>query len=436
MTPSPENPKRSLSDWFPSADNADEAQVPGQRMAAKLNEIRQTLPLPQEQVRTPDHHGLADLAEKLDAAADSTAVIALAHNLSSRELGLIFPLLATLTRAIAPDKSASRQAAVLADRLTLIIRERACHSLYLSGWLAFQLHYPCPPIAQALAILCRILEIKAQTAGYPAEPPLISGIERPDARQFVQRLANYAISKGIYPDRLIDQYQIEGDLPFGVALLAAIFLGGDVAVFQDNHKLFGDTLELTAPELQIEMLHRFLNLPGLPDPVRNRCCQQIYLAFNDPAAGHPIWRQLKPKDRQIYQNWVFTATIGTHCRLQPDKARLYLAYSSAIRRVELWDTQTLLIYFSAFVIADNRQQPDLAICYELTSSDHPFELASGTFNPNPADPAIPRRPIDDAIRKISFAGIIGLPFDRDGIRLSKVFLDLHLKHKHRFKLLP
>ena len=211
-------------------------------------------------------------------------------------------------------------------------------------------------------------------------------------------------------------------------------LTDDPAVFDGNHKLFGNTLRHASTAQQSELLHHFFGLKKLPEPVRNRYCQQIYRVFDDPAADHPIWSQVKVKDRQAFQDWVLAANVGTHCRQMPEKARLYIGYSDFITSIEHWDADTLLIYFPDFVIADSRLQPDLAVCYSRTGIGNPFELATGEFNPNPADPAIPRRPIEQAIRSGDFSGVIGLPFDREGIRLTAVMLDMRLRGNGRRRL--
>ena len=85
-------------------------------------------------------------------------VIALAHQLNSRDLRLIFPLLAG--KGTHQVESTNRQAGRFQDKLFLIVRERASSSLYHHGWMVYQQTYPCAPVARALAILCRILDIK------------------------------------------------------------------------------------------------------------------------------------------------------------------------------------------------------------------------------------------------------------------------------------
>ena len=413
----------SETNWF--------TQPISQHLTGRLDSIRKILPLPLENIQSPDPGKLAELVEKIESGATSNDVINLAYQLTSRELELIFPLLAVITFAKAPDRQAERQAKLLAERLTLVIRERACPSLYLNGWLTLQKNYPCQPLANAFAVLCRILEIKQMTVPATANAQvLISKIAPPDSRQFLQKLVRAATDEQTSPDQFMKQFMINQDLALATALIASIFLNDDKGATLVNSKLFGRCLRQADLATQIKLLQYFFALKGFPDPVRNRCCQQIYRIFDDPAANNPIWNQVREKDRIAFQSWVRAATIGTHCREFPVKAEIYLKHAAKIDHIQRWDADTLLIHFKSFIIADSRLQPQMAICYDRAVKDaHPFELATSEFNPNPADPAIPRRPIEDAIRSGDFNGIIGLPFDREGIRLTTVFLDMRMKRK-------
>ena len=433
-----ESPKWQPEAWFPAdqasatAASSDETRsaAPGDRLKSSLQKAKMLLPLALEQARSPDQAALAALAEKIETVDNGQAVIPLAHSLTSRELDLVFPLLAALSTAKAPDRSATRQAEQLTGRIHLVIRERACPSLYESGWLKFQSSFPCPNIALALNLLCNIMEIKQQSRSVDRaadRPPLmISHAVAPNARHFIIRLNRARIDGGLPLTRFMEQYGIRSDLPLGNALIVEYFMTDDINVYEGNHKLFGGAIRQAVPELQAELLHHFFSLKKIPDPLRNRYCQQIYKVFDDPAADHPVWSQVKPKDRQAFQRWVRAATIGTHSRQHLDKARLYLEYSHAIQRVEHWDDETLLIYFRDFIIADSRLHPDQAICYNRSGLSSPFEPVAGGFRPNPADPAIPSRPIEDAIRHGDFSGVISLPFDRAGYKLTTVFLDMRL----------
>jgi hypothetical protein len=423
------------SAWQPETWFADQ---PGRLLKTSLDKAKSNLPLALESVQHPDQAALAVLAEKIENAENSHAVIVLAHQLTSRELNLLFPLLSAVATAKAPDRAATRQAEQLVDRIHLLVRERACRSLYESGWLKFQSCYPCQPIARALHLLCSILEIKRKSQHESANVShssdklatrLISQAVSPNARHFISRLNQYRIEHELTLADLTAQFDIRSSLPLGNALIIEYFLTHDLSVYEGSHKLFGAAIRQAPPGQQAELLHHFFSLKKVPEALRNRYCQQIYRVFDDPAADHPVWSQVKPKDRQAFQYWVRAATIGTHCKLHPDKALLYLQYSDNIRSVDHWDDNTLLIYFRDFIIADSRQHPDSAICYNRAGLSSPFETNEAGFQPNPADPAIPSRPIEDAIRRGDFSGVISLPFDRVGVKLTMVFLDMRLKRK-------
>jgi len=418
--------------WQPEAWFGDQ---PGQ-LKSSLAKAKSLLPLALESVQQPDQAALAILAEKIEIAESGQAVIVLAHQLTSRELNLLFPLLAAVATATAPDRAAARQAEQLIGRIHLVIRERACRSLYEAGWLKFQSCYPCPPIAKALHLLCSILEIKRKSLPVSSidssQPPiqvprLISQAVAPEARHFISRLNQYRQDHDLPLADMVKLFDIKTSLPLGNALIMEYFLTNDLSVYEGNHKLFGAAIRQATPAQQSELLHYFFSLKKMPEALRNRYCQQIYRVFDDPAADHPVWSQVKLKDRQAFQYWVREATIGTHCKLHPEKARLYLHYSDDIRSVDHWDDDTLLIYFRDFIVADSRLHPDSAICYNRTGLSSPFEANEAGFQPNPADPAIPSRSIEDAIRRGDFSGVISLPFDRGGMKLTKVFLDMRLK---------
>ena len=417
--------------WFPEAEAQILQDEPGSKLKQSLLAARKILPLPLEQIQSADPAALSDLTHKIDLPEKTKDVIPLAHTLSSRELNLVFPLLAAVATAAAPDGAAARQARAIIDRLLLIVRERASPSLYRSGWLTYQLHYPCQPLARALTILCRILEIRLQTGAIKARPGdgklnLISRLAVPSARQFSQRLLRAMSEQGISLDMMLQEYSVLSDSALGAELTAKSLLTADAAILDGSHKLFGQALKHAPAESQISLLHHFFSLRKLPDQIHNRYCQQIYRVFGSPDSDQPIWRQLKSKDRQLFADWVRDATIGSHCRHNPEKARLYLAYSDYIRKVVHWDSNTLLIHFADFIIADSKLRPDQAISYPKTANPHPFELAGGEFNPDPTDPAIPRRPVAAAIRQSSFAGNIGLPFDPKDIRLTAIYLEMRL----------
>ena len=279
----------SETNWF--------TQPISQHLTGRLDSIRKILPLPLENIQSPDPGKLAELVEKIESGATSNDVINLAYQLTSRELELIFPLLAVITFAKAPDRQAERQAKLLAERLTLVIRERACPSLYLNGWLTLQKKLSLSATGQCLfAVLCRILEIKQMTVPATANAQvLISKIAPPDSRQFLQKLVRAATDEQTSPDQFMKQFMINQDLALATALIASIFLNDDKGATLVNSKLFGRCLRQADLATQIKLLQYFFALKGFPDPVRNRCCQQIYRIFDDPAANNPIWNQVREK---------------------------------------------------------------------------------------------------------------------------------------------
>ncbi|HBP37430.1 MAG TPA: hypothetical protein DD640_01560 [Clostridiales bacterium] len=430
----------SLADSLPADSRNCEIIRPGRQMAASLDSIRSILPLPREQLAAPDPVAQAAIAARFRAAATDEAVASLSYQLTSRELQQLFPLLAVTT----PRGQSARQ---LAGRLARAIQIRACPTLYVSGWLLFQQHYPnVRPVAKTLARLGRTLgrrppvispqpsaQPSAKTVAQPdplETPAPITRLAAPDSPWFLLHLLKCITASGLTLLQFMRQYQIHSDLPFGVELIARSFLAGGSASYSDNHRLFGLILRQAAPTVQISLLHHFFQQDGLPAKIRNRCFQQIYRQFGDLAAGNPVWQKLRARDVRIYQEWVKAATLGSHCRKSPQKARLYLRYAPAILRIEPWDENTLLIHFPDFLIADSRVNPHQALYYARPESGgNPFPLAHEKFNPNPADPAIPHRQVEDVIRSNSFQGIVGLPFDPDGIRLTGIFLNLLLGDK-------
>lgn len=428
-----ETAKPEFSAWLPPPF-ADPGYRPGQHLSGKLAAIQNILPLPIEQVDLPDSLAQANLTESVLAASDSKAVIRLAHMLTSRQLNLVFPLLASA----GPDK----RPGLLSERLNLIVRERACPTLYASGWLTFQKHFPCPAVAHALAVLCKILEIKQSSDSIQpstiVRPPIrqwprISQLALPDSRQFIRRLIHLAEGRGLSLEQMMRQYKIHDDMPLGAELITQSFLTGDARFYRGGQHLFAKALQLVGNDAQAALINHFFSLSELPQGIYNRYCQEIFRRIGNPADDHPVWDLVKPKYCYAFQEWVLAATIGSHCRQQPEKARLYLRYIHAVQQVEHWDENTLLIQFPGFIVADCRQHPLLSICYDQpeAAAGHPFELATGEFNPNPASPAIPHRQVEDAIRRANLAGVVGLPFDAEGIRLTGIFLDLNLKRKQR-----
>ncbi len=431
--------RQDLAQTAPPAEEAEAGEAPpredsreGKSFQASLATSRSLLPLPEEMVHEADTEAGDRLAARINAAGLGQATIRLAHELTGRELRLIFPLLAGRGD---PDMRSGK----FPDKLYLIVRERACPSLYLNGWIIFQQTYPCPAVARALSILCGILEIKRETGSAPTTP-LISDLAAPDARHFIRHLMRALSHNQMSLDDFMKQYQVSGEWPFGAALIGECFLRQNDGLYEGGQPQFSLILGRVDLELQAALLRRLFSQTDLPSGIRNRYYQTIYRQFGDPAAGHPVWDQMKKKEVEAFRRWVVAATIGSHCRKSPEKARFYLRYANRICQVESWDDNTLLLYFPGFVIADDRRQPLLALYYDQPQPTvHPFGLSGTEQKQNPASLEIPHRRVEDAIRRASSQGIVGLPFDEEGIRYSGVFLDfcLHEKlasgHRHLFR---
>jgi hypothetical protein len=421
---------------------------PDSRLAVHLKAIRLQLPLPLERIRLPDPAALSRLREKIAAAAsDKAALRLLADELGSLEIASLFALLiqgGTSTR--------------LARRITQIIVLRACPTLYRYGWLTWQIHYPSPPVAGALAALCRQLAARpAAGVQQAANLPLISQIVAPDTRQFIRCLVDRLVLIGLSLDAFMRQYQLDAASPLGQSVIAAYFTDENAPayVYRQNGAYFSQYLSQASLSQQAVLLAHFLNRTAIEPEERNLFCQLVYRQIGSPApigsyrpaaallAGdfppgnepvvpeppHAVWGKLSSHDVRLFLDWVNAATIGSHCREQPDKARLYLQYADRIVRLEAWDSETLLIVFPGFLIADSRKQPHLALYYEQTGqpAGRPLDLAGSPYNQGPAYAAIPHRQVEDAVRHLNFRGIIGLRFDPQGIQLTQAFLSLRLK---------
>ncbi|MEA4889731.1 MAG: hypothetical protein VB070_09745 [Clostridiaceae bacterium] len=405
----------------PPAEEGEAQPREGRSFQASLAASRQLLPLPEEMVYEADTETGDRLAARINAASLGQATIRLAHELTSRELRAIFPLLAGRGD---PEIRSGK----FPDKLYMIIRERACPSLYQNGWILFQQTYPCPAVARAMSILCGILEIKRETGGGPA--PLISDLAAPDARHFIRQLMRALSRDNIPLEAFMKQYHVSGEWPLGAALIGACFLNQNAGLYEGGQSQFNQILGQVDLDLQAGLLHHLFSQTDLPPDTRNRYYQIVYRQFGDPAAGHPVWEQLKKREVAAFRRWVVAATIGSHCRKSPEKARFYLRYAEHISQIETWDDYTLLLYFPGFVIADNRRQPLLALYYDQPQPiEHPFGLAGTEQKQNPASLEIPHRRVEDAIRRASSQGIIGLPFDEEGIRYSGVFLNFCLQER-------
>jgi len=400
------------------------------RLAESLARIRQKLPLPDELLSPVDTEDRDRLAVILETTALGKPTVDLARQLTSRDLRHIFPLLSEPLPADARFEHYH-------DKLYLIIRERACPSLYRYGWTIFQQVYPSVPVARGLAVLCSILDIKqhgqkatARSRRAQNKLPLISNLVAPDARQFEDKLLKVLSQRNVPLEQFMTAFAVRADLPFGASLLARCFIAGDARLYAGGHLQFRQALAKASPDRQAALIHRLFQLKDLPSETTNRYYQEIYRQFGDPERGHPIWSQVKGRDLRRFRDWITAATIGSHCRKNKAKARFYLHYAGFVESIEPWDDDTLLIRFPGFLIADDRRQMLFAVYYELSDPDIlPFDFQQSQDDLNPANPQVPHRRVEDAVSRNSTQGPVGLLFDEAGLAASAMFMDFCLSRK-------
>ncbi|MDW7659162.1 MAG: hypothetical protein SCM11_18490 [Bacillota bacterium] len=407
----------------------------GSKMAASHTAIRKRFPLPHELLEPTDAEERDRLAIIIETTPVGRPIIDLAHQLTSRDLRLIFPLLAEPLR---PDARSEHYH----DKLYLIIRERACHSLYRYGWAIFQQTFPYVPVARGLATLCSILEIKLTSAAMqtPAakptqvelnwQPPLISYLAQPDSRHFADQLLK-AMGKLKLPlERFMKQYEIDPELPLGGTLVGQCFISGDAGLFTGSHLQFQQALAHAGSDIQVTLIKRLFSMNDLEADTANRYFQVVYRLFGEPAGGHPIWSLLRKKDAVTFQKWITAATIGSHCRKSKAKARFYLRYAELVQEIERWDDTTIILHFPGFIIVDERQQPLFSLYYEQDNPEVlPFDFRQASGDQNPGSTVVPHRRVEDAVSRASTDGPVGLLFDEEGMRISAAFIDYCLCQK-------
>ena len=412
------------------ADNTEKADhVNGQvskigRLDTVLDRVRTLLPLPHEMLQQAETEEKDRLAIIIETTAVGRPIIDLASRLSSRDLRYIFPLLAETAET-------GRLPAHFHEKLYLIIRERASYSLYRYGWSVFQQDFPSLPVGRGLAVLCGILEIREksgqlqeragkQARGRLLPPALISYLAAPDSRRFVDHLLHALNRRQVSLDQFFKQYTIAADQPLGSALIGQCFLKGQAALYVESHRLFDLALPQVPAALQQEMVSRLLAV-SLDPVTKTQYLQVIYRHFGDPGGGHPIWHQLRRKDVLAYHSWVIAATIGRHCQGRKAKIHFYQRYAALVQHVEAWDQDTLIMSFGAFLIVDDRRMPLFALYYDQDT------LGTHQSGDNaPGGTAVPHRHVEDAVRRGSTRGPVGLVFDEKGLRISASFLDFCL----------
>ena len=217
----------------------------------------------------------------------------------------------------------------------------------------------------------------------------------------------------------------------GAALIGQCFISGETGLFAGSHRQFQLALTHAGPDIQADLIRRLFSIKELDPETANLYFQVVYRLFGDPTSHHPIWSRVRKKDIATFRLWIMAATIGSHCRKNTAKARLYLRYTDLLLDVERWDDQTIILHYPGFLIVDERHQPLFALYYEQNDPQTlPFErLQNSQEEIHPACSAIPHRRVEDAISRASTTGPVGLLFDDDGIRSSASFLDFVLYQK-------
>lgn len=191
---------------------------------------RELHPLPVELIESQLPSDSSWLLAQLKEIRTMEHLKTFADSLSYRDLSLLFTSLSLLKR---------REET---DQVQNLIRLRACHYLYLCGWLTLQYTYPRSSVSKALADLCMILEDVrfvreserrtgrrvAPLPGIPLGPwrmiwsrvPLISGIALPNSRYFISDIAGEIYDSKSDLNAFFHEYAIYPGLPLAEAITA------------------------------------------------------------------------------------------------------------------------------------------------------------------------------------------------------------------------
>lgn len=418
---------RTIGSQFAAAPGSQPDQTP-RCLQNTLMHLAERLPDPSEKLTRVRPTDIGSLLQAIDLADTNPDLIRLAHSLTSWALASIFPAL-TL-----PDLT-RRQV----DCLYLIIRERACQSLYHYGWHVLQQVYPSLSVGKGLAVLCGVLAIKqaGQETGSLGSLPLVSQIAAPQSRQFPRKIMEGLIRENLPLAWFMHEYQLLPATALGTELAETVFLTGPASLFPGSALLFAQMLGAAQPAGQAALLRHFLNLAELSSDVRQQFQTVILHQLGSPNKDHPVWSLLHAREKRPFLEWDLRAVVSSHFRGNPAKASFYLRYADHLRRVEYWDQETVLFYFTRFVIADQLSWPDQALYYDQPeANEHPLGLAKRDASRNPASPAIPHIRVEEALRRGSTDGVIQLLFDAEGIKLSGVLLDFALQQQRRHRSAP
>lgn len=420
------------------------ANTPG-RLQCSLDKIARRFPLPAEAVDRVDLDAVRSLVALIKQSPSNADVIQLAKQLPLGTLDCIFPALAIS----GPD--AIELTPRILDRLLLILRERACHTLYNKAWVIWQRHYPHPQLTRALAVVCGILEIKqagtppAEASPSPRFPastfaskltaptgriPLITGLVELTGHAISRKLIAHLEHHPLSLSQFFDRYQVDPEQAFGRSVLYEAFTTGTAAMFSEQVNQFESIFSAADIDARAKIMRHFLTLDPLSDDIRQHAHVVIYRSVGAPSDRATVWTQISERERRVFGGWAFRARIGSHCLGHPEKAKFYLRYADQLQRAESCDDHTLLLYFHHFVIADDAQYPDQALFYAgSVPSPHPTGLANPDHALSPGNPAIAHRRIEVVLREGQISGIIQLLFDSEGLKQSGVLIDFALQSK-------
>ncbi|NLW10744.1 MAG: hypothetical protein GX028_01850 [Clostridiaceae bacterium] len=406
-----------------------------------LETVRKRLPVPSElATRNTNDEKLLSLIEKLDQVDNTSDVIRLAHTLKVSELRYVFP-------ALNQEKAQSKK---IQDRLFILIRERACYTMYNTAWNCFQQTPDDQVLQRALALLCSILQIKQETSQEmtfsnilrPVSNrkdksnqdlklgtlPLISDLAAPDNKSFTKRLSIVLAERGYEIQTFFHDYGILPDSVLAADLISQSFLNRQHYTLRDLD-LFRKSLQQASSKTQIELVESLLTAVDMQPDVFDEYCKIIYQKYGGIDEGNMIWQDIREAARAVYRHWLITAAIRTHCRTNPAKSRFYRRYFDFINSVRVFSDETLLIYFDSFVLADNRKSLDTAIYYgNGVASEHPLEIDDETeMSKDPASQSTPHISCEQAISSGNTSGIVILYFNQAQIKYSGAFIDFCLQ---------
>lgn len=407
-----------------SPDERRRFQQQPDRLRQSRNKIAARFPRPAEAVAADQPEEISHLLDLVQEVRTTAETINLAKHLPARAVQLVFPALAQPDSAGLPAKAI--------DRLLIILRERACPSLYPKAWVIWQQHFPNPLLNKALTVLCGILSIKQASSKTPMSlrTPLITSVVDLHGSATSRRLIVSLAQNPANLLELLTRFAIEPGWPFGVSVLTEAFLSGTATQFAAAIDFLERIFLLASAENQARIMRHFLELEGLPGPVRQQAHVVFYRACGEPGSASPVWQILGNRERKAFASWVIRARIGSHCLAQPEKAHFYLRYANGIRRLEAWDEQTLLIYFDGFVIADDNRYPDQALLYFGSEPNpHPGGLAHPGRTLSPGSPAIAHRRMESVIQQGDLTGIVQLLFDPEAMKQAGVLIEYALQSK-------